>query len=199
MPVQLGDTPLADFNRPLDLMMDCHRRIERFLEVLIQIVRTGGGRPLDDEHRGALVTALNYFHAAAPHHTQDEERSLFPRLRCLHGSAVREALAPIEALERDHVAAERAHERADTLGRQWLTEGRLPRKAVDELLETLIRLRADYENHIRIEDENIFPLAAKLLDDDELARIGREMKYRRRVAPGRKDSRCARRRESMMD
>jgi hypothetical protein len=38
-------------------------------------------RPLTEETRAALETALRYFREAAPKHTADEEESRFPRLR----------------------------------------------------------------------------------------------------------------------
>lgn len=197
MPVQLGDTPQADFHQPLRLMMDCHRRIERFLDVLIRVLDARSDQPLDDEQRRALETALNYFRSAGPQHNQDEEQSLFPRMRASSDPAVARALARVEELERDHETARHAHDRVDELGRQWLAEGRITPPAAAEMHELLTRLRSHYQQHIRTEDEDIFPLASRVLTDHDLAEIGREMKHRRQEKPGRAGSRCAARRRGM--
>lgn len=179
MPVQLGAKPQADFNEPVELLMDCHRRIEKFLDILLRVVDDTRGGELDKPHREALETALRYFRLAAPRHTEDEEDSLFPRLRQSEDPAVEAALARMDALEADHRAAEVAHARVDELGRQWLSHDRLDQPAVTEMRELLEELRANYQRHIRLEDEELFPLAARLLKPDDLADIGDEMKRRR--------------------
>lgn len=54
MPMSLGTRSQPGFDRPLELMKDCHRRIERFIDVLIRVVDETAGGPLPDEHRRAL-------------------------------------------------------------------------------------------------------------------------------------------------
>ena len=198
MPVQLGGQPQAGFDQPVDLMMDCHRRIEKFLDVLLRIVERTRGGELDREHRDALETALNYFRSAAPRHTEDEEHSLFPRLRQSSDPAVRAALAKMDALEADHRVADAHHQRVDELGRAWLERGRLEGDAAAELQRLLAELAATYQRHIRIEDEEVFPLAAGALSPDEIAAVGQEMKQRRASQPGRAESRCAQRRRQTL-
>ena len=53
-----------------------------FMNVLQQVAMAAD-RPLADDARNSLETALRYFREAAPKHTADEEESLFPRLRLL--------------------------------------------------------------------------------------------------------------------
>ena len=78
MPIVIGAKRESDFTGPLGMLSDCHRRIEMFLNVLVQGCRTrAGGGVLNEEHRGPLETALRYFREAAPKHTADEEESLF--------------------------------------------------------------------------------------------------------------------------
>lgn len=197
MPVQIGAGPQADFSQPIDLLMDCHRRIERFLEMLLRVVDDTGGGVLDDEHRRALIMALNYFRSAAPRHTQDEEESLFPRMRQSGDPAATDALARLETLEADHRAQEIDHARVDALGLRWLADGRLPRPEAEELRDVLTRLRGGYQRHIRLEDEEVFPLAARVLSGAALAATGAEMKQRRAADPGRKESRCGQRRRAL--
>ena len=72
---------LADFTDPIAMLNDCHRRIERFLGVLVNLSRERHVGELGEPARSALAAALHYFDAGAPLHTADEEESLFPRLR----------------------------------------------------------------------------------------------------------------------
>lgn len=181
MAVNLGSTGQPDFDRPIELMMDCHRRIEHFQSVLQRVVDRYGqsGVRLDDEGRRALETALHYFREAAPHHTADEEDSLFPRLRALGRDDLEPILQRAEKLERDHVRANELHGRVDRIGREWLERGWLEaseRSLLDADLEELAGL---YKAHIALEDEEVFPAANRALDGETLARIGREMAERR--------------------
>src|ERR1035437_5349513 len=101
MPVSIGAAPQAGFDQPLQLLQDCHRRIEHFLKVLQRVAATDDA--LDSEHRAALEAALLYFRDAAPKHTRDEDESLFPRLRQAGGAEARAALRCVESLESDHI------------------------------------------------------------------------------------------------
>lgn len=192
-----GTQGLSDFTQPIEMMMDCHRRIEKFLMVLSRVIESAGGGPLDGEHREALDTALNYFRQAAPRHTEDEEKSLFPRLRELHDVRADEVLDHIQFLEADHRLAEAAHARIDELGLRWLNDQKLNSSDTDELRTLTIQLRDTYLAHIRQEDTQLFPLAKQLLNDERLQAIGREMRRRRDVDPGRPGSRCASRRQAL--
>lgn len=194
MPIPLGSKGQPDFTEPIALMMDCHRRIEHFLEVLTRVFNRYSRGELDAQGREALTTALDYFASAAPRHTADEEQSLFPRMRACADPAIREAMAQMDQLEADHRDAEAAHIRLDTIGRRWLDVGRLTVAERDELEALLTAMTATYARHIRIEDQSVFVLARGALDAQALTAVGREMKQRRVDAPGRPDSRCAQRR-----
>lgn len=179
MPVQIGQKAESDFTNPLGLLSDCHRRIERFLSVLVRVSEERKGGELRPEERTALETALTYFRSAAPKHTADEEDSLFPRMRASGHAAA--ALQCLDRLEGDHKAASRDHERVDSLGMRWHAEGRLASEQAEELGQALARLSILYAGHIAIEDQELFPLAAKVLAEEELAAVGREMADRRGV------------------
>ncbi|HTR36390.1 MAG TPA: hemerythrin domain-containing protein [Bryobacteraceae bacterium] len=176
MPVQIGQKRESDFSDPLGLLSDCHRRIERFLAVLVKVSERARGRALDPEERAAFMNALEYFRNSAPKHTADEEDSLFPRLRA------QASLDCLAELETDHQTADRNHQRVDALGRRWLADGALTLKQAQELNEALARLSRMYTHHIAVEDQELFPLAARLLPADQLAEVGREMAERRKVA-----------------
>ena len=173
MPVQIGQKRESDFSDPLGLLSDCHRRIERFLGVLVKIAQKAG--ELNAEERTAFENALEYFRNSAPQHTADEEDSLFPRLRA------QASLDRLAELESDHQAADRAHQLVDSLGRRWLAEGTLAPEQTRELRGALARLSRMYARHIAVEDRDLFPLAAQILPADQLAEVGREMADRRGI------------------
>jgi hemerythrin-like domain-containing protein len=177
--IKIGQSADHGFDEPLGLLSDCHRRIERFLDVLLQIARAGG-RPLPQADREALSVSLHYFRAAAPRHTADEEQSLFPRLRATPD--VRAALETLARLESDHRAADAHHEAVDALGTRWLEQGELSPGDAARLREHLGALRGLYHAHIAVEDHELFPAAARALSPGDLEAIGREMADRRGVA-----------------
>ena len=81
MSVQIGARPDSGFDDPIGMLKDCHRRVERFLRILCQVVERAHGRSLDAEESAAVQAALHYFRTGGLRHTADEEESLFPRLR----------------------------------------------------------------------------------------------------------------------
>ena len=194
MPVPMGSKGQADFDQPIELMMDCHRRIENFLGVLRRVVDEYRDRELDQQARDALTTSLNYFRQAAPRHTEDEEKSLFPRMRQVDDPKVHEVMTALDRLESDHRKMEAAHARVDEIGRHWLADGKLDSATHAEAETLLGEMAAGYAQHIRLEDEEVFVLASKVLKADALAGVGEEMKQRRIADPGRPGSRCAERR-----
>lgn len=183
MSIQIGAKPDSSFKDPLGLLSDCHRRIEKFLAQMIEVTAKANGGPLSAQQSEALETALRYFTKAAPLHTQDEEASLFPRLRDTGAPRAAEALTALEALESDHREADGYHLEADALASQWLREGRLAPDESDRLLAVLRQLQALYARHIAVEDHQVFPLAGTLLRSDALAEVGREMATRRGLDP----------------
>jgi hypothetical protein len=87
MPIQIGHGPDHDFDQPLGLLSDCHRRIEHFLRVLVAVDDRAAGGPLAADHRRALEGALRYFEVAAPKHTADAIRRSRSRSSCSTASS----------------------------------------------------------------------------------------------------------------
>jgi len=168
------------FDEPLGLLSDCHRRIEHFLAVLAALADRAGGRELDVAERRQLEGALTYFKTAGPRHTADEEESLFPRLEASCDPSAAAAQEIIQRLEHDHAEADLMHKAVDRLGRAWL-DGSLAPGAIQELQRLLERLRCLYQAHISVEDQQLFPAAARILSDQQLRVIGGEMARRRAV------------------
>ena len=179
MPVTIGSKPESDFRNPIGMLSDCHRRIERFLGGLIAIAEEAHRGAIPETNRALFETALRYFREAAPKHTLDEEESLFPRLKCHRGPQTEDALALLDHLEAEHIKAGDRHRTVDRLASEWLAQGSLSSTGADLLMANLQKLRSDYEEHIAVEDNELFPLAARLLSTDELSVIGEEMAARR--------------------
>jgi len=176
MPVHIGHAE-PGFDDPLGLMIACHRRIERFLAVLVELAIRRNGYALTDSESTAMEAALRYFRDAAPHHTADEEHGLFPALKQAGRGAYE-----LPGLERDHRQAERLHVTVDALGLTWLRRGTLDESEARELQTALGDLSALYREHIETEEQQVFPRAQRALSRESLDRIGREMAFRRGVS-----------------
>jgi hemerythrin-like domain-containing protein len=177
--LQIGQELLAGFDEPVDMLEDCHRRVERFLDALC---RVGSESPaeLDAQWRALLEGALNYFRDAAPLHTQDEEVSLFPRLRDVADADVAAAaLDAIATLEDDHERAQPLHDRLELVGRRWLEAGVIEAEEQLRFAADAAALRDLYRDHIRTEEEVVFTAARSVLTSEQLASVGHEMKVRR--------------------
>jgi hemerythrin-like domain-containing protein len=179
MPIAIGQKLESGFRNPLGLLSDCHRRIERFLDGLIAISEEAQGNKLDDVQRQHFEVGLRYFREAAPKHTLDEEDSLFPRLRLHKDGESLTGVALLDGLHAHHTEAEIEHQRVDDLGRAWLADGRLLPDNASFFISLLKELRATYEKHIAVEDNELFPLAGRILDRAELEAIASEMAVRR--------------------
>lgn len=187
MPITIGGKPGSHFSDPIGLLTDCHRRIERFLSVLVQVAEHGG--ELDDDRRTALETALRYFREAAPNHTADEEDTLFPRMRRMDRPEVNAVLASVDSLEHDHERAQRLHDEADLLGQAWLASGAISDADGARFREILTQLSELYRGHIAVEEGEVFPVAAQVLEAPEREAMGGEMAARRGLtgaSPARK-------------
>lgn len=181
MPVQIGAKTHA-FSDPTGLLSDCHRRIEMFL-VSLQRVAEVIDSPLTADARTALEAALRYFHEAAPKHTKDEEESLFPRLREIHGLEIQSALSTLNSLEDEHQHANALHGEVHVLGMQCLEKGQLSSHEADRFRQAIGELVSIYGEHIRIEDDVVFPAARRALSSSQKSEIANEMASRRQMTP----------------
>ena len=176
MAVQIGAKPDSGFEDPIGMLTDCHRRIEHFLQILRIVADRAAGRALTAEESAAVQAALEYFRIGGQRHTADEEQSLFPRLR----QAFREAdFAEIGGLESDHNDASHLHDEAENLYHAWLSAGGLTAENQNTLSSITKRLSDLYREHIRVEEQEVFPRAAQMLDPQAIAAIGQEFRARR--------------------
>jgi iron-sulfur cluster repair protein YtfE (RIC family) len=176
MAVQIGARPDSGFDDPIGLLTDCHRRIERFLQILCLVAERAQMRALTGEEAEAVQAALQYLRLGGLRHTADEEESLFPRLRAVTAA---ENIAEIGGLEDDHRHANDLHSAADTLYSAWIAIGALSAEDEKRLFSATSSLKQLYEEHIQVEEKIVFPRAADVLDSKTIAAIGQEFRARR--------------------
>src|SRR5216117_2019427 len=92
------------FDDPLEMLLACHRRIERQLDTLKRLRAHVHERGVDAEASTAAQSVLRYFVKAAPDHHEDEEKDLLPLLdeRITDPGERARFKAFREEVERDH-------------------------------------------------------------------------------------------------
>jgi hemerythrin-like domain-containing protein len=175
----LFETP-AGFDEPLEMLLGCHRRIEKQLATLRRLRVHLSQRGVDAEASQAAQSILDYFVRAAPNHHHDEEVDLFPLLEARitdPGEAAR-FHAFRDSLLKDHRELEAAWARlrrplegiADGLTRQ--------------LAEADVQAFASgYARHIVTEEAALEEFFHRWLDEEDRVRLGRAMAARRKIAP----------------
>lgn len=175
VPLPGFSTPAVGFDQPLEMLHACHDRVKRSLDLLVRLCeRVQAGR-IDAAVHEAAADVVRYFDRAAPHHHEDEEQHIFPRVLTLaQDAAVR---AAVLRLQGDHQAMERHWARLRT------PLAALARGHADafgpEQLESARLFTSLYASHMQLEDNVVFPAVVGLLDDDALRAMGAEMASRR--------------------
>jgi len=169
-------SPGAGFDQPFELLDACHDRVRRSLDLLARLRAYLRDKGCDDSARQAARDVLRYFDIAAPLHHEDEELHVFPPLLA-GGDAALTAL--VQQLQQDHVRmAERwAGARGALLD---MAEARTD-AFTPEQQAALDAFNACYADHLRHEDDSIYPAARALLGMDIQQAMGREMAARRGV------------------
>jgi hemerythrin-like domain-containing protein len=159
--------PEATLDRPLEHLLACHRRIEQRLGALERAAESLGTRRREAEE--VIVKVLRFLESNGAWHTEDEEQSLFPRLRPKLAAAH----------HRDYLGAlEAQHDRVE-----WLMQ-RLRETALEDprFPERVFAVAQAYREHIAFEETRLVDLARGALSEGELAEIAAEMKRRRGLA-----------------
>lgn len=173
------------YQNPVGLLLDCHRRIEKFLDYCLCLSETHS-LTLDSESSEGLTKALDYFVGASILHNADEEESIFPRLQMYENrQLIQDTLVKITKLEQEHRFADTLHQEHDALGRLWLGN-KIESTQLDEFCSLTQQLITFYSRHISCEDNEIFPVIENVLSEKDLYEIGQEMWTRR----GRKHCRA---------
>ena len=169
--------PSAGFEAPLEMLSACHFRIERQCATLRRLVPHLATHGADTEARTAAANVMRYFDTSAKHHHADEEENLFPALiESMAGSdpvCLRELTATLAA-EHNELEVRWQNIRA-VLERVVASDNTVLEPTAVEALVDL------YERHIEREEAELLPMAARLLSDEDLARVGRAMRERRGI------------------
>lgn len=166
--VQIGES-VSTLASPLEHLLACHRRIEQRLSTFVKAGAELEARP--EQALAAIASAMRFMDTNGARHTQDEEQSVFPRLKP-HLTA--QELAFVEGLEAEHVEAEGIY-----VAMKAAVHGLPASKAT--YLKLAERLETIYRKHIQAEDEILMALARRDLQAPEIVAISGEMRARREV------------------
>lgn len=167
--------PAAGPEAPLELLAACHERMARQCATLRRLAHHVDEHGPDSTAQTAAMSVLRYFDTAAVHHHLDEEEDLFPALiESVAGSDAVCLRALIEGLIGEHRELEAAWRGLhDAL--QSCSKGQQARLDLARV-EAFCTL---YAAHIQRENDELLPMAARLIDDRALAEIGQAMRARR--------------------
>ncbi|MPS81369.1 MAG: hemerythrin domain-containing protein [Achromobacter sp.] len=160
---------------PLALLSACHGRITRQCATLARLAAHLPVHGSDEAAQTAAVSVRRYFDTAAAHHHDDEEEDLFPAL--IDAMAGSDA-GCLHALVRGLVDEHRRLAALWTPLRRALSEiaaGRAAALSAEQVQE----FTQAYAAHIQREEDELLPMAARLIADDALTAIGQAMKARR--------------------
>jgi hemerythrin-like domain-containing protein len=157
---------------PFDILAQTHLRILEKLSVLEDLAR---GLRRDGQFTlpvlASLADVLTFMDAVIPLHADDEEQTLFPRLRKTPRFAGAEG-TPMDWMEHEHVE----HQSALTDLKRHIM-----RRDAEATTLAALELIERYREHIVKEDDILFPWARDLLTDARaLDAMADEMTERRR-------------------
>ncbi len=169
--------PAASTEAPLEMLAACHVRIDRYCDTLRRLAVHTLEHGSDAQAQRAAAGIVRYFDTAAVQHHADEEEDLFPALlESMAGSdavCIREMTCSLAAEHRQLETAWRSLRPA----LQKIAAGSaapLP----DKLVATFTQA---YARHMEIEENELLPMAARLLSEHDIERIGRAMRKRRGI------------------
>lgn len=170
-------TPTVGFEQPFEMLVACHERVGRTLDLLRRLIDHIDTQGHDAASRSAAQDVLRYFDLAAPLHHEDEELHVFPALA---GSADPQVRAAILALQRDHERMAVLWARLRTVVETWCDDV-MPQPIDASTRQGIDEFTGMYANHVATEERMIYPTARGCLDAADLVRIGAEMQARRRT------------------
>lgn len=175
-PLPLHAAPAAGFDQPFEMLVACHERVTRMLDLLARLLPHLASHGCDEQARQAARDVMRYFDLAGPAHHEDEERHVFPLLQALPDPAVQ---ALVARLQQEHLAmaAQWRGVRGDLAGIEagtWRQD--------ETAASRWAAFAALYRRHIAAEEAEAYPRAQLLLSGPGQAAMGQEM-ARRRGAP----------------
>jgi iron-sulfur cluster repair protein YtfE (RIC family) len=172
--------PLHIKKGPMDLvdtMLECHERIRHFASVAQKI---GAARGLPDEQiRSAAADVQRYFRHGLPHHVEDEEESVLPRLR----GRSQEVDAALATMEREHEEHEAPLARLLALMDELVATPAAHARRADAVAAAAAELAKAFDVHLTSEEKVVFPALRTLLTPAEQQQILGEVRARRTTLP----------------
>lgn len=161
-------------DNPLEMLHACHGKIQKQLDTLQKLAAHLPGHGCDQQAQQAAQGILRYFDTSGQYHHQDEEENLFPTLLALDVPDKGEIKALVERLLAQHAVmfAAWSDMRAVLVKIAEGVDVPLP----DALIE---RLTGSYLPHIQLEETELLPRAARLLDPQQVMELGKCMAKRR--------------------
>lgn len=170
VPLRIGESSNEE-DELLGLLLACHARIRRFCRLALTL----GARPElpAPEVKATAAQCLRYFTEALPLHVRDEEDSLWPRL-VDRSRALEATLAQIRAQHLSHGP------RIDALEKALRGVFEHPNEPARHraLATAASSAEADFEEHLRLEETELFPALETLLPEVR-DRIVAELRARR--------------------
>jgi hypothetical protein len=167
--------PAAGNEPPLEAMAGCNQRLLRHCATLRRLALYLGECGFDAEARAANGQLLRFFDHALPLHHADQQEDLFP--------ALIESMAGSDAVCLRDLTDAVARQQGE-LRLQWLRlrpallqlasgrAGALPVRDIEGFIGTC-------RSCVGCEDEELLPMAARLLSDNQVAGLGAAMRARR--------------------
>ena len=168
-------SPAVGLDTPLELLSACHDRMGRQCATLRRLAAHVAQHGSDAVAQTAAASVLKYFDTAAVLHHRDEEADLFPALiDSMAGSDARCLHEMVDGLTQEHRQLEalwrRLHGPLEAVSAGQPAE--LDEAGVEQFC-------AQYADHIQREENELLPMAARLLDDMALSDMSQAMRARR--------------------
>ncbi len=173
-------SPSASTEAPLEMLAACHGRVEQQCRTLLRLPPHLQAHGANLSARQAARAVMRYFDTAAQDHHADEEQDLFPALLSVAMESAEEAQR-LRDLTQALVAD---HQRIGGLWRELrqALAAVAEAQAIELPLGQVQEFVAAYRRHIEREEDELLPLAARLLSQADIGRIGAAMRQRRGIA-----------------
>ncbi|MBK8258664.1 MAG: hemerythrin domain-containing protein [Polyangiaceae bacterium] len=148
-----------------------HARLREELSALTHAAKALAADHDDASALAAIRRSLAYFDRSVVRHEADEEQSVFPRVG--HLPELADTLAVLSA---EHEVQRGLHATLRVL----MTDTGAPERAnIAKIVQVAASLEESYTAHLAREERELFPAAARVLDEDAHTLIAHEMDERR--------------------
>lgn len=173
----LHDTA-PDFDQPIAVLKHCHGRIRKQLDTLEKLLAHLPPHGADEQARQAAAAVMKYFDKGAQLHHEDEEQDLIPML---HATATGEDAATLAALAPQIL---QEHKDMDAMWQDLHEQLSLIADGSGTHLSasTVRRFVQCYRQHMEREEGTMAPMALRIFDTGQMARLGQAMRQRRGIS-----------------